>query len=328
MTCTAGRSCGGGGLEESRPGCDPRVNFLRSRDCRRSWSCSRAVHGRPPSGCVVRWSYCASPWPGGPPFFLAAVAYYCIGGFALYAIFTWRLDALLGTAVCAGIIALAHWWTERPERQAASAFVADRRCPGCSRPLVARRMSRPVLSEEPCPDHWLHRCECGELTLYKAGWIRTASLRSAPAPRSPRPGLDPVGGPCAVAGPTFARTGPDGSRQIRRSSATRRGTTMRSSQRVEPADGQSLGAEAQRAGLLEAFREAFTPGRDRRWTMWAESLDRAQAADGSGLHGPTGRRRDEPGWQRGFDGGNWRFPELVPGQVDLIDRDADRERLQ
>lgn len=97
----------------------------------------------------------------------AAVASYCIGVFALYTILTWRLDALLGTAVCAGIIALAHWWTERPERRAASAFVVDRRCPGCSRALVARRVSRPVLSEEPSPDHWLHHCDCGELTLYK-----------------------------------------------------------------------------------------------------------------------------------------------------------------
>jgi DNA-directed RNA polymerase subunit RPC12/RpoP len=96
----------------------------------------------------------------------AAAAYYCIGVFALSAIFTWRIDALIATAVCAAIIALAQWWTERPKRLAAAAFGAGRRCQGCSQPLVPRRITRPDMGDGPSVDHWLHRCECGELTLF------------------------------------------------------------------------------------------------------------------------------------------------------------------
>ena len=78
---------------------------------------------------------------------------------------------------------------EGPERQAASAFVADRLCPGCSRPLVGRRMSRPVLSDEPSLDHWLHHCECGELTLYKPDGSARRVYDLHRPPEAPRPDL-------------------------------------------------------------------------------------------------------------------------------------------
>lgn len=97
----------------------------------------------------------------------AAAALYIIGPVALYAAFSWRLDAILISAASAATVALAYWWTERPERTAAAIFALDRRCPGCSRPLGPRRLSRPVIAEEPRLDHWLHQCDCGELSMYK-----------------------------------------------------------------------------------------------------------------------------------------------------------------
>lgn len=102
-----------------------------------------------------------------PALLIAAAAYYAVFPLAFAAIFTWRKEAIVGTAACALVLSASWWWLDRPDRLARQSFTTGRHCTRCNRPLQSRRLHRPIMGGEiPSETHWFHRCECGEQTLF------------------------------------------------------------------------------------------------------------------------------------------------------------------
>ena len=92
----------------------------------------------------------------------------------------------------AGFVAL-DWWVKRLENSSTGraepwmasaserrAFVAGKVCPACNRPMKANRLGEALTAEQgQSRIGWLHRCQCGELTLFQAdGRVRHVEDRS------------------------------------------------------------------------------------------------------------------------------------------------------
>ena len=57
------------------------------------------------------------------------------------------------------------WLASASERRT---FVAGKVCPACNQTMKANRLVQAVNAEEEGRIGWIHRCECGELTLFQA----------------------------------------------------------------------------------------------------------------------------------------------------------------
>ncbi|HEX6622292.1 MAG TPA: hypothetical protein VF064_01175 [Pyrinomonadaceae bacterium] len=79
-----------------------------------------------------------------------------------FAVRQWALGALI-----AGYVAL--FWRFTPRHvDARAVFATGRLCPKCGRALQQKRLHYATLeaNDTAPPRHWLHRCECGEWTLF------------------------------------------------------------------------------------------------------------------------------------------------------------------